>query len=218
MFYGIKLLHMYPFPTEYYVTCYSGMATFLACGSCLREKVYSKSRPQHKRQCFINTLRKYILVQLYHCSVYIIILCLYLHCKLARGHDDKAYKCPCASCMLLPHPAPTCPDECWCPVPLTFSNLCWWCSSLEQLVQTLKLHFCATVLHMWWLPSATCAGGLFPSSTGAYTACTYWSLHCVVVIVVVVVYMCLWKVHVAMLVVCRCAGRQFKWRPSLVAF
>ena len=36
-------------------------------------------------------------------------------------------KCPCASCILLLHPAPTCADGCWCPVPLTFSNLRWWC-------------------------------------------------------------------------------------------
>ena len=28
---------------------------------------------------------------------------------------------------------------------------------------------------------STCAGGLFPSSTCAYTACTYCNLHCVVV-------------------------------------
>ena len=33
-------------------------------------------------------------------------------------------------------------------------------------------------LHLWWLPSATCAGGLFSNSTGAYTACTYCNLHC----------------------------------------
>ena len=92
----------------------------------------------------------------------------------------KADKCPCASCMFLMHPAPTCADGYWYPVPLTFSNLCWWCFSFQQLAQTLDLH-------LWWLPSATCAGGLFPRSTGAYTACIYCNLHCVVVVVVVVV-------------------------------
>ena len=29
------------------------------------------------------------------------------------------------------------------------------------------------------VPCATCAGGLFPSSTGAYSTCTYCNLHCV---------------------------------------
>ena len=78
-------------------------------------------------------------------------------------------------------PAPTCADGCWCPVPLTFSNLRWWCFPFQQLAQTLTLH-------LWWLPSATCAGGLFPSTT-----CAYSNLHCVVVVVVVVVlYMWLW--------------------------
>ena len=38
-------------------------------------------------------------------------------------------------------------------------------------------------LHLWWLPSATCAGGPFPSSTCAYTTCTYCSFHWVVVVV-----------------------------------
>ena len=46
--------------------------------------------------------------------------------------------------------------------PLTFSNLRWWCFSFQQLVQTLYLH-------LWWLPSATCAGGRFPSTTCAYS-------------------------------------------------
>ena len=40
-------------------------------------------------------------------------------------------------------PAPTCADGCWCPVPLTFSNLRWWCFSFQQLAQTLTLH-------LWW--------------------------------------------------------------------
>ena len=72
--------------------------------------------------------------------------------------------------MLLLHPAPTCVDGCWCPVPLTFSNLRWWCFSFQQLAQTLYL--CS-----WWLPSATCSGGLFPT-----TACAYGNLHSVVVV------------------------------------
>ena len=57
------------------------------------------------------------------------------------------------------------------PGPLTFSNLCWWCFSFQQLAQILYLH-------QWWLPSATCAGGLYPSSTCAYIACRYCNLHC----------------------------------------
>ena len=73
--------------------------------------------------------------------------------------------------MLLLHPAPTCADRYWCPVPLTFSNLRWWCFPFQQLAQILYLH-------QWWLPSATCAGGLFPSSTCGYIACTYCNLHC----------------------------------------
>ena len=85
--------------------------------------------------------------------------------------------CSCAHMQvaLLLHPAPTCVDGCWCQVPLTFSKLRSWCFSFQQLAQTLYLH-------LWWLPSATCAGGLFPSRTCIYTACTYCNLHCVVVI------------------------------------
>ena len=95
--------------------------------------------------------------------------------QLTHGHNYSACKCPCASCMLLLHPAPTCTDGCWWPVPLTFSNLRWWYFSFQQLPQALYLH-------LWWLPSATCTGDLFPSNTGAYS-----DLHCVVVVVVVVV-------------------------------
>ena len=82
--------------------------------------------------------------------------------------------CPRASGMLLLHSAPTCADGCWCLVPLIFSNLRWWCFSFQQLAQTLYLH-------LWWLPSATCACGLFPSTT-----CTYSNLHCAVVVAAVV--------------------------------
>ena len=35
--------------------------------------------------------------------------------------------------------------------------------------------------------SATCAGGLFPVTTCAYTKCTYCNLHCVVLVLVVVI-------------------------------
>ena len=94
---------------------------------------------------------------------------------------------------LLLHPAPTCAvrlaptlylhswwsqlhaNRCWCPVPLTFSNLRWWCFSFHQLAQTLHLH-------SGWLLSATCTGGLVHRSTGAYTACTDCNLHCAVVV------------------------------------
>ena len=107
--------------------------------------------------------------------------------------------------VLLLHPTPTCADGCWYPVPITFSNLRWWCFTFQLLAQTLNLH-------LWWLPSATCAGGLFPSSTCTYTACTYCNLHCVVV--VVAVYMWLWQVHVVMMVVSTGGGGQFGRKPA----
>ena len=44
-------------------------------------------------------------------------------------------------------------NQCWCLVPLIFSNLRWWCFSFHQLAQTLYLH-------PRWLPLATCTGGL----------------------------------------------------------
>ena len=52
--------------------------------------------------------------------------------------------------------------------------------SFLQLAQTLYLH-------LGWLLSATCTGGLVHRSTGAYTACTDCNLHCVVVVVMVLV-------------------------------
>ena len=66
--------------------------------------------------------------------------------------------CSCAHVqdVLLLHPTRTCTNGCWCPVPLTFSNLCWWCFSVQQLERKLYQH-------LWWLPSATWPGGLFPS-------------------------------------------------------
>ena len=82
-----------------------------------------------------------------------------------------------ARCMLRlhPDPAPTYINRYWCP--LIFSNLRWWWFLFYQLVQTLYLH-------LWRLPSCrelALRGGIFPSSTGAYTECTYCNLHCVVV-------------------------------------
>ena len=56
--------------------------------------------------------------------------------------------------------------------------------SFQRLAQTLHLH-------LWCLPSATCAGGLFPSTT-----CAYSNLHCVVVVVVVVLYIWLWLIYI----------------------
>ena len=60
---------------------------------------------------------------------------------------------------------------------LTLCSLCWWCFSFHQLAQILHLH-------SWWLsPAATCAGGVFPWSTSAFTNVhAYCNLHCVVVV------------------------------------
>ena len=53
----------------------------------------------------------------------------------------EAYKCPCASYMLLLHPTVPCADRWYMvPCPLTFSNLCCRCFSFQQLAQTLYLH------------------------------------------------------------------------------
>ena len=83
--------------------------------------------------------------------------------------------CPCASCIWLLHPAPI-------PVPkmvLTLCNLCWWCFSFHQLAKILHLQSWSSS------PAATCAGGVFPWSTSAFTnvrtnkyaqiaTCTVW--------------------------------------------
>ena len=46
---------------------------------------------------------------------------------------------------------------------LTLCNLHWWCFSFHPLAQILYLH-------SWWSScTATCAGGVFPRSTGAFT-------------------------------------------------
>ena len=63
-----------------------------------------------------------------------------LNMQLAHGHNYDTCKCPCARCMFLLHPVPTCADGCWCPVPL---NLRWWCfPSSHAMVQILNLHSC----------------------------------------------------------------------------
>ena len=49
-------------------------------------------------------------------------------------------------------------------------------------------------LHSWWLRSETCTGGLVPSSTDVYAACSDCNLHCVVM--VVVVYICIYIQYV----------------------
>ena len=95
-----------------------------------------------------------------------VLRCTYMHRSCAH-----------VKVALLLHPAPTCADGCWCLVPLTFSNLRWWCFSFQQLAQTLYLH-------LWWLPSATCAGGLFPNTT-----CAHSNLHCVVVVLYYIIYL-----------------------------
>ena len=121
-------------------------------------------------------------------------------CNLHLDRTWFTYSAQVQVAYLLLHPAPTCAvrlaptlylhsihsgpplhaNRCWCPVPLTFSNLCCWCFSFLQLAQTLYLH-------SGWLLSANCTGGLVHRSIGAYTACADCNLHCVVVVVVVVV-------------------------------
>ena len=55
---------------------------------------------------------------------------------------------------------------------LTLCNLRWWCFSFHQLAQILHLH-------SWCMVIATCAGGIFPQSTSAFTnahiaTCSVW--------------------------------------------
>ena len=67
--------------------------------------------------------------------------------------------CPCASCIWLLHPAPILVRK----VVLIPCNLCWWCFSFHQLAKILHLQ-------SWSSSSdATCAGGVFPWSTSAFT-------------------------------------------------
>ena len=77
------------------------------------------------------------------------IACAYcnLHCMLHSPSSGMQLQQQLAPLWL--HPASTCADQYWCLVPLTFSNLHWWCFLFHQLAQTLYLH-------LWWLPSATC--------------------------------------------------------------
>ena len=67
------------------------------------------------------------------------------------------------------------------------SNLCRWMlvPGLPDLWQVALVVFIIPANSANTQLSATCAGGLFLSSTCAYTACTYYNLHCVVVVVVV---------------------------------
>ena len=67
--------------------------------------------------------------------------------------------CPCASCIWLLHPAPILVPK----MVLTLCNLRWWCFCFHQLVKILHLQ-------SWWSsPAATCAGGVFPWRTSAFT-------------------------------------------------
>ena len=100
-----------------------------------------------------------------HCHMYLPQTHIYHHLHMGTC---MLRSCAHVQVVLLLPPVPTCADGCWCPVPLTFSNLLWWCFPFQQLAQTLSLH-------LLWLP---CAGGLFLSSTCAFTACTYCNLHC----------------------------------------
>ena len=66
---------------------------------------------------------------------------------------------------------------------LTLCNLRWWCFSFHQLAKILHLQSWSSS------PAATCAGGVFPWSTSAFTNVhAYCNLHCVVVVVVLVYY------------------------------
>ena len=161
------------------------------------------------------------------CNFHKGLSCSYASCiDCCIGHSNSALAGPNlvssggggCGCLLLLHPASTCPDAapdlctlCWCCVlpstgtntPLAHvvvsicCNLCWWCFSIHQLVQILHLH-------TWWSsPAATCVGGVCPSSHWrTYSTCTHatctvwWRLHLVVVcggascifVAVVVVY------------------------------
>ena len=65
------------------------------------------------------------------------------------------------SCMFLLHPATTCADGCWCPVPLTFSNLCWWCFPSSQWRKYSNCT-CVTCTVWWFLyVMVVCDGGVW---------------------------------------------------------
>ena len=68
-------------------------------------------------------------------------------------------RCPCVSCIWLLHPTPILVPK----MALTLCNLRWWRFFFHRLTQTLHLH-------SWWSsPAATCAGGVLPWSTSAFT-------------------------------------------------
>ena len=77
---------------------------------------------------------------------------------------------PCASGVFLPSTGANTPLA--HVVVSTCCNLRWWCFSFQQLAQILHLH-------MWWSsPIATCAGGVFPSSSWRkYSTCTCGGHH-----------------------------------------
>ena len=82
-------------------------------------------------------------------------------CNLHMGtYMPRSCAHMCKLCCCCIWPTPTCTDGCWCPVPL----------DLQQLALVV-LFILATSANT--ACTCTCTGGLFPSSTGAYTACTY---------------------------------------------
>ena len=94
-----------------------------------------------------------------HLSAYVLVLRPL--CNLENICDKL-----CGSCMFLVHPAPTCADGCWCLAPLTFSNLNWWCFSLQPLAQILHLRSCnlhCVVVVVWWClyVVVVCDGGVW---------------------------------------------------------
>ena len=127
------------------------------------------------------------------------------------GHNYEACWCPCASCILvaashsnmpqliLPpgppdlqqlaimfilHPAPSANTVlAFMVVPLCMPINASWHPDLWQLVLVVHQLAQTLYLHLWWLPSTTCTGGLVPSSTGTYTACPDCNLHFVVVVI-----------------------------------
>ena len=96
--------------------------------------------------------------------------CKLLYAQVVPGKDHQRYsacKCPCASCMVLLHPAPTCAVLVPSPPDIQQLALVVFSVNFQQLAQALYLH-------LWWLYSATCAGSLFLVPL-AYTAtCTVW--------------------------------------------
>ena len=75
-------------------------------------------------------------------------------CYLSRSTRARS-----ASCIWLLHPAPILVPK----MVLTLCNLRWWCFSFHQLANILHLQSWSSS------PAATCAGGVFPWSTNAFT-------------------------------------------------